>query len=163
MPTDILAGLRAAPEAEFKKRMEDWLKAAYAEVFSFVDPSQDDEIRIRDAFRNDRPHGQQNRMVTLFTGLCSAAGLIPEKSNQTPRAAAPRPKSPTRRSPSGAAAVSRGRPAGMPTGNLHPALAGLLASLPADGTWTKESARQVRLDVRDGARLQLRHREAEWE
>jgi hypothetical protein len=137
MPTEVLAGLRVAPEAEYKKRLEDWLKAAYSEVFSFVDPAQDDEVRIRDAFRNYRPHGQQNRMVSLFTGLSTAAGLIPEKSDGTPRSTTPRPKTSTRRPLAG----SKRKPTSMPeraTGNLPPALAGLLASLPASGRWTQE-------------------------
>jgi hypothetical protein len=42
----------AAIQARCRRRAgADWLKAAYAEVFSFVDPMQDDETRIRDAFR----------------------------------------------------------------------------------------------------------------
>ena len=87
VPTDDFETIRRAPEAELKSRMQDWLKTAYHDVFTIVDPSKDDATRIRDAFRNYTPTGQQDRMTVLFTGLCTAAGLIPEK----PKTAAPRP------------------------------------------------------------------------
>ena len=80
MPTKTFEMLRLAPGAEFKARMEEWLRSTYAEVFSYVDPSKDDEVRVRDAFRRSYgPVGQQSRMVALFLGLCAAAGLIAEK------------------------------------------------------------------------------------
>jgi hypothetical protein len=141
-PTQTLEGLRLAPEAEYQQRLADWLKAAYAEVFQFIDPSQDDETKIRDAFRNYRPHSQQSRMVTLFTGLCTAAGLMPERPRQTPRvASAPRPRSQARRPAASSGASSKRQSSGAlvleSSGGLPPALAGLLASLPAEGRWTQ--------------------------
>jgi hypothetical protein len=133
-PTPTFEGIRVAPEAEYKKRLEDWLKAAYADVFAYVDPSADDETRIRDAFRTYNPVGQQDRMVTLFMGLCAAAGLMPEKtpphSRPAARSATPRPVAP----PKGA----KPRPSflGSGTASPPPAIAGLIASLPSEG-WTK--------------------------
>jgi Family of unknown function (DUF5343) len=138
-PTETLEGLRLAPEAEFKQRLGDWLKAAYADVFAFVDPATDDEVRIRDAFRNYQPIGQQPRMVTLFQGLCSAAGLIPEKA-RTPRAPAPpratRPYAAPVRPNNGAKTPASKTVHTKPATGLPPALLGLLESLPADG-WTE--------------------------
>jgi hypothetical protein len=46
LPTPTFDGIRLAPETEYKKRLEDWLKGTYADVFSFVDPTKDGEIRI---------------------------------------------------------------------------------------------------------------------
>jgi Family of unknown function (DUF5343) len=77
-PTPTLEGLRLASESEYKQRLADWLRSAYADALSFVDPATDDEIKIRDAFRSYKPTGQQPRMVTLFTGLFAAAGVRPE-------------------------------------------------------------------------------------
>lgn len=149
-PTPTLEGLRLAAEAEFKPRQEEWLRSAYADIFSIVDPTQDDETRIRDAFRNYQPVGQQSRMVTLFVGLCANAGMMPEKAGsvrpsggarstgsarspsvgRAPRVVLPPPRS------AGKAATKN--PAKGP-GELPPAVAGLLESLPdaAEG-WTKD-------------------------
>lgn len=140
-PTDTLEGIRLAPEAEYKKRLEDWLKGAYADVFAFVDPTTDDETRVRDAFRSYQPVGQQARMVTLFQGLCAAAGLTAEKpAKAKTQSPPPRNFSPLARkrlvqsatNKSGAAKTSVAH-----TGIPAP-LAGLLASLPPEGgDWTK--------------------------
>jgi Family of unknown function (DUF5343) len=96
-PTSTLEGIRLAPELEYKQRLEDWLRAAYADALSFVDPAVDDETKIRDAFRGYKPVGQQHRMVTLFRGLFAAAGIRPDRkrpsqlrpANRSPRAIHP--------------------------------------------------------------------------
>ena len=67
-PTPTLEGIRVAPEAEYKKHLEDWLKSAYADVFSFVDPTTDDDIRIMDAFRSYQPQGQRGPWSPCFKG-----------------------------------------------------------------------------------------------
>ncbi len=137
--TDTFESLRLAPQDEYKKALADWLKAAYADVFNFVDPASDDAIRIRDAFRSYTPTGQQDRMVTLFIGLCTAAEMIPEPETQRRSSAGAQPR---RRAPgpSGASGRERTGPRrkqnilaeGIPT-----PLAGLLATLPpVDTGWT---------------------------
>jgi hypothetical protein len=139
-----LEALRLAPEAEFKARLAEWLNGAYADALRYVDPSVDDEIRIRDAFRSYSPVGQQARMVTLFTGLFAAAGIAPERQ----RAAAPR--KPSRPASNGGASSARRLETKAPKqdsaksdvrplqAGLPPALSGLLLSLPANGdSWTK--------------------------
>lgn len=145
-PTEVLEGIRLAPEAEYKKRLADWLTDAYADALAFVDPATATETDIRDAFRKYNPTGQQDRMVSLFVGLFTAAGVMPERQRQP----APRkpgnggavrtvrvPHPPARQRAQPKPSLIGGVPAG--TGELPPALAGLLASLPATGQgWTKE-------------------------
>ncbi len=139
-PTPTLDGLHLAAEAEFKKHLEGWLKSAYAPVFSFVDPSKDGETRIRDAFRGYNPAAQQARMVTLFTGLCAAAGLIAEKAVPTPRnhpARATSNAAPKQRNVAAQVVQRFAASPAAPAIGLPPAISGLLASLPAEGTgWT---------------------------
>ena len=140
--TDVLEGIRRAPEAEYKQRLVEWLNAAYADALQFVDPATDDETAVRDAFRNYEPIGQQSRMVTLFLGLYEHAGVRAKKA-----AAASSP--PATRTKVGSRTIikipAKPKAKELPpnvtfqkVGNLPSALSGLLADLPtmADG-WTK--------------------------
>jgi hypothetical protein len=142
-PTATLESLRLAPEAEYKKRQEDWLKSAYADIFLIVDPAKDDETRVRDAFRGFNPVGQQSRMVSLFLGLCANAGMIPDKPAPAPRVVVRGPPILRPRGPPVSASqrlVSKGglqKPNPKSSPGLPPALAGLLESLPdANDGWT---------------------------
>jgi hypothetical protein len=138
-PTPVFENLRLSPEAEFKERLGEWLKGAYAEVFSFVDPSQDDEIKIKDAFRSYNPVSQQPRMITLFKGLCSAAGLMPEKRAGA-AASSPAKRPAPAASPRNVHVFQRAatkQPPPPSSAGLPPAIAGLMASLPSPATgWT---------------------------
>lgn len=136
-PTPALHGIAEAPEAEYQTRLADALRAAYDEVFRYVDPRTASQTEIRDAFRAYQPRGQQERMVTLFAGLCQAAGIMeepPSKPSTPPRAqGASKRQAPTIRQrklqPDGASSRKQGIP---------PALSALLESLPAEGeSWTK--------------------------
>ena len=134
-PTETLEGIRLAPEAEYKKRLEDWLKGTYAGIFAFVDPTKDGSVRIRDAFRGYNPVSQQDRMVALFEGLCTEAGLLSEKSATKTSASMRGAGSMTANARVIKAAPKRD--AVKASSGLPPALAGLMESLPAaaDG-WT---------------------------
>jgi hypothetical protein len=141
-PTAILENLRLAPEAEYKKRQEDWLKSAYADIFAIVDPTNVDEVHVRDAFRGYQPVGQQSRMVTLFLGLCANAGMIPEKAPSATRPRAPSaPRAPV--TPAQRQGINRVQTkiinnAKNATSGLPPALSGLLEALPDSSVgWTK--------------------------
>jgi len=140
-PSQVLEGIRLAPEAEYLPRLGEWLAGAYGDALQFVDPATDDETRIRDAFRNYKPVGQQSRMVTLFIGLFKAAGITPIKAavgSTRPKLAPVR----TRTRPINKSSVQPPPPktngAVSFDGSLPPALSGLLASLPTHGQgWTK--------------------------
>lgn len=149
-PSEVFEGIRLAPTAEYQQRLSEWLNTAYADALSFVDPATDDEVAMRDAFRKYIPTGQQGRMVSLFMGLFTAAGVMPQRSKASP---------PKRNAQANASAKSKPgltnsqraavRPLGgqrqpqhetrAPSfaGSVPPALAGLLASLPANGQWTQ--------------------------
>lgn len=140
-PTPTLIALRQARTDEFQATLADAIKAAYSEVFQFVDPTKDDATRIADAFRSYEPHGQRARMVTLFMGLCEAAGIAKpadaKSSQRTARPAAPKTRARAANHPrgsSGAGAPPMNGAAPVP-GALHPAVAGLVASIPTNGRW----------------------------
>lgn len=142
--TEVLEGIRLAPEAEFKQRLAEWLTGAYADALAYVDPTKDDEIAIRDAFRSYVPVGQQGRMVTLFIGLFTAAGVMPERAKAAPvrkeRVAVPvyKPRTAARVAPIARDKAPKHYGGGSLTPSLPPALAGLLESLPRGGEgWTK--------------------------
>lgn len=145
--TDVFEGIRLAPEDQYKKRLEEWLNAAYADVLQFVDPSTDGETKVRDAFRTYSPVGQQGRMVTLFIRLFAHAGIQSEEASAAP-ARAPRstrsnavikprvhakPKQDKKKTLYASGEVTLVIPA------MDPALEGLLKKLPLDGSgWTQQ-------------------------
>lgn len=65
-----------ASSAEFQQVLAEAVKSAYGRVFTIVDPAQDDQTAVEDAFRQFEPAGQRRRMVTLFMSLCDEAGLV---------------------------------------------------------------------------------------
>lgn len=140
-PTETLEGLRRAPESEFKSRLAAWVSSVYSDVLSFVNPT-DDEQAIRDAFRAYSPIGQQGRMVSLFLGLCRAAGLREEEqARSAPRPAARKPATTSTARQTGGVTIkpptARAAAAAAQAG-LPPPIAGLLAKLPPDGgSWTQ--------------------------
>lgn len=149
-PSEVFEGIRLAPTADYQQRLTEWLNAAYADALSYVDPATDDEISIRDAFRKYTPTGQQPRMVSLFMGLFTAAGVMPPRQKSSAPSSSPRLRQsaakplkpnkgkaspPPRYSPDTGNRQSHF----TPSGNLPPALAGLLATLPNEtGIWTKD-------------------------
>ena len=134
-PTENLESIRSCPSAEYKQRLAKWVQGAYADAFSFMDPSKDSDESIRDAFRSYKPLGQQGRMVSLFLHLCGAAGIIDESVKKESK---PRQRKP-------ASAKQKPTPRTLDTNRekhvtgMPPALAGLMSSLPATNQgWPKE-------------------------
>jgi len=79
---------------EYEPRLEQVIRTAYADAFTVVDPATDSDQAISDAFRFYHPAAQRDKMVTLFMGICEAAGIIGADR-------APRKRLRTERLPSG--------------------------------------------------------------
>jgi hypothetical protein len=147
-PTPTLLKMRSVPEADYKATLAEWIRAVYAEVFQFADPQTDDAVRVRDAFRTFLPHGQQDRMVSLFLTLCAEAGLAtPEAKKSVERKPGMRKLAVLRTSPATAANPRNKKSAfhqpmvrttaDNSGAGLHPVLAALLQDIPRSGGWTK--------------------------
>jgi hypothetical protein len=74
-PTDTLRALAAAPEEQYREILAGAVRSAYEVDFARIDPAQDSQKQIIDAFRPYQPRSQTNRMVMLFLGLCREAGM----------------------------------------------------------------------------------------
>lgn len=94
--TETLNGLRVAPEAEYESKLAVWLNHAYGDIIQFADPSEGNEVSVRDAFRTFSPQSQVDRMVSLFVGLYKMAGIWPEVSQTISGPSTPKSKSPTK-------------------------------------------------------------------
>jgi hypothetical protein len=74
-PTDTLRALAAAPDEQYREILAGAVRNAYEVDFARVDPTQDSQKQIIDAFRPYQPRSQTDRMVMLFLGLCREAGM----------------------------------------------------------------------------------------
>jgi Family of unknown function (DUF5343) len=138
-PTAEMEGLRRAKSDEFAPRLEAIVRNVYAEVFQYADPAKDDTQKIADAFRDYNPAGQRARMVSLFMGLCVAAGIVPETAVRKSPTTTPTKKTVTqKRSSDSAKGTDSTR--GPTVLGLDPALTGILLKLPhPNGAgWTSE-------------------------
>jgi hypothetical protein len=74
-PADVFRSLAAASDEEFRTLLAGMIRDAYRDDFGRIDPSQDTQAQITNAFRRYRPRSQTSRMVMLFLGLCREAGI----------------------------------------------------------------------------------------
>jgi hypothetical protein len=141
-PTEQWQVLSAARgQEEYRARLQEWLRAVYADVLQYADPTTHSLDRIVEAFRSYEPAGQRRSMAALLIGLWKYAGLPVEGAeSQRPPTAARRPTS----RPPRAISQPRARitqpalpAAGLPVDGLPPGLLGLLQQIPTGGrTWT---------------------------
>lgn len=129
--------LGKASTVEYPIVLAEILRAAYSGVFTIVDPVEDDEIAIHDAFRHYSPPAQRNRMVTLFLGLCREAEIVPGgppvRKAKMRRSTSAKPVKQT------AAINVEVLPAKEPEsdGLDYRLIAGLMQRLPESGRWTR--------------------------
>jgi hypothetical protein len=114
-PTESFERIKRASTDEYHAQLAEVIRAAYLPVFSIVNPGQDGDVAIADAFRRYEPSNQREKMVALFRGLCMEAGIITSKPRQRGGGRKPRPE--------GSAKVSTGKPSSPtppPGGRRYP-------------------------------------------
>jgi Family of unknown function (DUF5343) len=74
-PTDLLRSIAAAPEEEYRQLLSGAIRDAYKDDFVRVNPSEETQARITDAFRIYEPRSQSARMVMFFLAMCREAGI----------------------------------------------------------------------------------------
>jgi hypothetical protein len=97
-------GLRQAKTEEYPGQLAEIIRSAYLPIFTIVDPATDSDIAISDAFRGYEPASTREKMVSLFMGLCRAAGIVTERPARRPGTAPRRVSTPTKRAASKGAA-----------------------------------------------------------
>lgn len=153
-PTDTWRRLHVVTDEEFAPGLEVIVRNAYADVFKIVDPAKDSQGHITNAFRKYAPAKQRDKMVVLFLGLCSVAGIpTVDAPRRRTSAATPGPQrtpaSPRTATPSPTRGDSTRRTSGSEIAviSAHPLIAGLLRELPGET---------------DGARAWTRAQKAQW-
>lgn len=80
--------LKRAKTDEYPAQLAEVVHAAYLPVFTVVDPATDTDTAVADAFRGYEPGAQREKMLSLFRGLCSAAGIV--EGHRRPKGGAPK-------------------------------------------------------------------------
>jgi hypothetical protein len=132
-PTESFERIKRASTDEYHAQLAEVIRAAYLPVFSIVDPGQDGDVAIADAFRHYEPSNQREKMVALFRGLCMEAGIITSKPRQRGGGRKPRAE--------GSAKVSTGKPTSpTPPAGRTP--------LPEDGQDSQRHEEDAGVDLR---------------
>jgi len=132
-PTESFERIKRASTDEYHAQLAEVIRAAYLPVFSIVNPGQDGDVAIADAFRRYEPSNQREKMVALFRGLCMEAGIITSKPRQRGGGRKPRPE--------GSAKLSTGKPS-------SPAPPAGRTPLPEDGQDSQRHEEDPGVDLR---------------
>ena len=149
--TDRFDRLSQAGDAggEHRELLGEIIRSAYHKVFTIVDPAQDTDISVHDAFRQFQPEAQRSRMVAFFLGMCEQAGITEPRGKERRADAGQSSKSATQSKPRRQMAQQQPRVIRVPTveGQQDPPrtdegdyrlIFAVLQQLPPQRRWTAE-------------------------
>ena len=150
-PTQALRAIQTSTDEEYRTILAGLIRDAYVEVFNVVDPAEDSQDRILNVFRRYTPTSQRTRMVVFFLGMCREAGIatldVPrQRPMREPRA----PREPRTRQAAPPASRRRADQISAGPSDIHPALVGLVRSLPPEGTVLSPEKREQWLTMARG-------------
>jgi hypothetical protein len=140
-----LERLKQATTSEYPEQLAEIVRAAYLPVFTIVNPAEDSDTAIADAFRRFEPSAQRGKMIALFRSLCEEAQIItqtaprsrPASRRATPDAASQRSKQ--------VVVQKRPDPPSLPDHKDdetatpdYRLISAVIQQLPRSGKWTRE-------------------------
>ncbi|MBI2867451.1 MAG: DUF5343 domain-containing protein [Chloroflexi bacterium] len=147
--TEVFERLRRASTEEYPQTLAEIVRNAYLPVFSIVDPAQDGDIAIADAFRRYDPANQRNKMIRLFLGLCEEAQIIPPRTGKRrvaaqrptprPKPSKPIPRVTTSQSDKEEPSRTENEPDAAPDYRL---ISAVIQQLPRNGKWTSDKRKK---------------------
>jgi len=141
--TEIFNRLGQATTEQYPEQFAQIVRAAYAPVFTIVDPAVDSDIALADAFRQYQPQAQRDRMIALFRGLCREAEIVeggPVTRRRRRQGEAAQTRQPRQRTQQ---QLTAAEPVIVPSDadedylvDYRP-ISALIQQLPKDGKWTQ--------------------------
>jgi hypothetical protein len=134
--------LKRANTVEYPGQLAELIRAAYLPVFQIVDPAQDSDTALADAFRRFEPSAQREKMIALFRGLAEEAEIIP-KLKARPREPVrrsepkPKPKTPSVQAHAESASGTGTAPGAEAVTADYRLVQAVIQQLPKDPRWTQ--------------------------
>jgi hypothetical protein len=136
--------LKRASSDEYPAQLAEVVRAAYMPIFTIVDPAQDSDTAVADAFRRYEPSAQRDKMIALFRGLAQEAGIVPSERATVARIPRPRPESRPRAATARTPQTATPKPATDHVVDTqddgqsidYRLITAVIQQLPKDGHWT---------------------------
>ena len=151
--TTLLEQLAHARESDYHGILAEIVREAFKRVFELVDPVEDSEITIYDAFRQFEPEAQRDRMVTFFMGMCGEAGIVTRNRVVLPNRGSGAPKRTPPATPKKAADRLSTLETDAPTDTRM--LFALMQQLPPERQWTQSKRQRWLLAVQAAVDLMV--------
>lgn len=149
--TEAFERLRRASSDEYQGILAEIVRKAYLPVFTIVDPSQDNDIQVADAFRRFDPANQRDKMIRLFLGLCEESAIVQGRPSRVRKQRVKKEQTPntsstmTRKPGLTTGAAEFGKKEDAHEGNIgtdYRLISAIIQQLPHDAHWSAEKRKR---------------------